>query len=613
MEAGGRASDGRTLAQRARAARERLEGLMDLLRQIEPALRERPAALEVAGILEELSVISEDLCQQNWALAEETRRYQALFDLAPEPYLTTDPEGIIQRANRAAAELFSISQKELVGRPLALFVAEDGKQQFYSQLTSLAEQEQRVRWRTTLRRRRVSRRDAPDDARLSVEADVSANAVRDESGGLTALQWMIHPTDGGESWTPERVAQELSRPDERLTLINRVGRELSATLDVGAVAERLLREVTSVIGAEGASVWLWDGRQEGSLVCQAVYHVGEALSPRGLCVAPDEGIASWAAHEGESVVVNATAEDERFSGTIDEQTGLSTDSLIAVPLRVRGKILGVVEVVNKRQGSFDGEDLFLIETLAASAAVAIDNAELVHQLEVRNHDLQAFGHTVAHDIKNSLGLVVGYADTLSESVADLSYEELVRYLGIIRKHGDKAALVVDELLFLAELSDSEVTREPLDMDGVVADVEDRLEELIERNGASIVAPEAWPEALGYGPWIEEVWTNYVTNALRHGGDHPQIELGADRDGHMVRFWVRDNGPGLSPEAQEGLFAPFAKRSLRSDSHGLGLSIVKRIVEKLGGEVGVESAAGEGASFWFTLSAASESGEQAEIT
>jgi hypothetical protein len=109
--------------------------------------------------------------------------------------------------------------------------------------------------------------------------------------------------------------------------------------------------------------------------------------------------------------------------------------------------------------------------------------------------------------------------------------------------------------------------------------------------------------------------NYITNALKYGGDPPQVELGADvvatgadpaaaADAH-VRFWVRDNGDGLTEDEQERLFTPFERlHQTRAHGHGLGLSIVRRIINRLDGEVGVESEAlpGKGSTFYFTLPA-----------
>jgi signal transduction histidine kinase len=151
---------------------------------------------------------------------------------------------------------------------------------------------------------------------------------------------------------------------------------------------------------------------------------------------------------------------------------------------------------------------------------------------------------------------------------------------------------------------TEVEIQPLDMDHLVSEVLQRFDSMVAEQQAEILAPQTWPTSLGYGPWIEEVWANYLSNAIKYGGQPPRVVLGATPmpDG-MVRFWVRDNGPGLEPESQAQLFTPFTRLALdNTEGHGLGLSIVRRIVEKLGGQVGVESTVGQGSTFYFTLPA-----------
>ncbi len=224
------------------------------------------------------------------------------------------------------------------------------------------------------------------------------------------------------------------------------------------------------------------------------------------------------------------------------------------------------------------------------------------ELQVRNEELDAFAHTVAHDLKNPLAIIISSANGLEHYNATLEDEERQELLGLIGHTAFKMDKIIDNLLLLGQVRKVEVQAEPLDMGAVVAEARQRLAQLIEEHQAEIILPDAWPAALGYGPWVEEVWANYLSNAIKYGGQSPRVELGAtaQSDG-MIRFWVRDSGPGLTQDQQARLFKSFTqRRQVRISGHGFGLSIVRRIVEKLGGQVGVESKVGEGSVFYFTL-------------
>lgn len=202
----------------------------------------------------------------------------------------------------------------------------------------------------------------------------------------------------------------LRRRNKELTLLNRVGQELSATLDTGQVGERLLQAVVETIGAQSASVWLWHETRVGCLVCRAVYRQDHNRSLINLYLKPGQGVAGWVAQNQESAIINNVKENPHFNPEIDKKTGFKTRSLLSVPLRVRDKTIGVLEVANKLDANFDADDLALAETLAASAAIAIQNAMLIEtlrdrttQLQTQNEELDAFAHTVAHDLKHPLG------------------------------------------------------------------------------------------------------------------------------------------------------------------------------------------------------------------
>jgi PAS domain S-box-containing protein len=217
-------------------------------------------------------------------------------------------------------------------------------------------------------------------------------------------------------------------------------------------------------------------------------------------------------------------------------------------------------------------------------------------------ELDAFAHTVAHDLKNPLGAVSGFADFILTDRQKMGEKELDECLTAIHEGARKMQSIVDELLLLAGVRKMEVKLEPVDMTVVVAGAWQRMQHMARELSPQIVLPATWRTALGYGPWIEEVWANYLSNGLKYGGRPPRLELGSDeRADGRVRFWVRDNGPGLDEAARQRLFTPFTRlHQARATGQGLGLSIVRRILEKLGGEAWVESRPGEGSLFGFTL-------------
>jgi signal transduction histidine kinase len=230
------------------------------------------------------------------------------------------------------------------------------------------------------------------------------------------------------------------------------------------------------------------------------------------------------------------------------------------------------------------------------------------ELEARNEQLDAFAHTVAHDLKGPLATMIGYTDMVRTYLHDLSPDEVRSHLASVLRTGDQMNRIVDSLLLLARvyrLEDVELDR--LDMGMVVQHALDRVRTMVISQGAEIVMPDdAWPWVVGYAPWLEQVWVNYLTNGIKYGGTPPTLTLGfeylpLDGETGVYRFWVRDNGAGLSEEEVDKLFVPLTRLEPdRAEGHGLGLTIVQRIVDKLGGRVGVAAQKGEGSTFWFAL-------------
>ncbi len=251
----------------------------------------------------------------------------------------------------------------------------------------------------------------------------------------------------------------------------------------------------------------------------------------------------------------------------------------------------------------------------ANDKLALRLDELEHyntELQARNRELDAFAHTVAHDLKNPLFAVLLHASWMQGGWRRVPENNVQESLNLIVESGLRLSSIIDELLLLSSVRKEEVRMTPLDTANIVAQAQERLSNMIQESQAEIVLPEhPWPAAVGYAPWIEEVWVNYISNGIKYGGQPPRVELGfGEWRNSQIRFWVRDNGSGLSPKQQARLFTPFERlNQIRVQGHGLGLSIVRRIVEKLGGEVGVESKVGRGSIFYFALAGIDESGSE----
>ncbi|HSJ55697.1 MAG TPA: HAMP domain-containing sensor histidine kinase [Anaerolineae bacterium] len=322
-------------------------------------------------------------------------------------------------------------------------------------------------------------------------------------------------------------------------------------------------------------------------------------------------------------------------------------SYVVVPLWSQDGLAGTLNLESTAPRAFTGDQITIAREVATSLAVAIRQARLharlqkeleervqaeialqrrTAALEAHNAELDAFAHTVAHDLKNPVSAIVGYAGVLRTRREALTADMEEHYLHVIAANARKMNTIIDELLLLASVrARGDVKTGPLDMARIVGEAVERLRHLVDEGHAELDIPTSWPLVDGYAPWVEEVWVNYIGNALKYGGQPPHVELGAVTDGQVpwrsayspvtiekrdtdplwtdAGFWVRDNGPGLTREECASLFTPFERlHQVHGEGHGLGLSIVQRIVQKLGGTVGVHSdgAPGNGCTFYFTL-------------
>lgn len=227
------------------------------------------------------------------------------------------------------------------------------------------------------------------------------------------------------------------------------------------------------------------------------------------------------------------------------------------------------------------------------------------QLMEQNAELNAFAHTVAHDLKHPLTTIIGMSSLLNQTSTLLSQLQQRQFMSEIHDSATRMNNMINGLLQLASLrSDIDIQCTQVDIQHTLDGALKNLSHFLQDHHAEIHVTTAMPKLVTNGQWVEEIWLNYLSNAVKYGGTNVPIEVGADAPSDTVpewRFWVRDHGDGVPESRQALLFTEFSRLHMaRDDSHGLGLSIVKRICRKLGGRCGCELAEGGGSRFWFTL-------------
>lgn len=215
-------------------------------------------------------------------------------------------------------------------------------------------------------------------------------------------------------------------------------------------------------------------------------------------------------------------------------------------------------------------------------------------------DLDAYARSVAHDLKNPLSGMMGLTDFIKMDISNHNFDEAYELLDMVHTQSRKMIEIVDELLLLSRIRKEDFKPVKIDMSLIVKAALKRSD----IQNATIELPDEWPAVLGQSQWVEEVWVNLISNAVKYGANPPKIVLGNEKATNgYYRFWIRDNGKGLSPESVARLFVDFERLGQEKiEGHGLGLSIVKRIIEKLGGKVFVtsENINGQGCTFSFLL-------------
>jgi signal transduction histidine kinase len=395
--------------------------------------------------------------------------------------------------------------------------------------------------------------------------------------------------------TPERQAELLGRYERIIEL----SRHLNAVLELPLLLQLIIEATRELTGSEASSILLVD-RKSGELFFEAATGAKSEEIQR-VIVPMDSSIAGWVVQHNEPVIIEDAQKDDRHFQQSDVITAFTTRSLIAVPLSVKGQVIGVLEAVNKTDGQFFGaDDVNLLTTMAAQAAVAIENERLFQQ-----SDLIA---ELVHELRTPLTAILAYSDMLLG--APVAPEQRVQFLETIRSEAERLTNLTNDFLDLARLSSgrAKLVRLEVNLARVVKMAVNvvRPQAIAKGIRISVRAPEDLPPVRGDEQRLHQVVLNLVSNAIKYNKPDGSVTVtvGVDSaDDNCVRVTVSDTGYGISEKNLEHLFERFyrvADAEGYARGTGLGLTIARQIIQVHGGEIEVESELDVGTTFSFTI-------------
>ncbi|NWG15885.1 MAG: GAF domain-containing sensor histidine kinase [Chloroflexi bacterium] len=401
---------------------------------------------------------------------------------------------------------------------------------------------------------------------------------------------------------------------ERLAQISLV---LNSTVRLEMLLGHVMDAAAEITEAEAASVLLWSS-QTRELHFAATTTVQRDQPLIGQTVPLAGSIAGAALQNNQIVQVDDTAGDPRHYNQVDQENRFQTRSLLAVPLTYQDRVMGVLEIVNKRALPWTDADREYAGILAAQAAVAIERAQLVDALRRANQELNEldqikndFIAIASHELRTPLAVILGYASFLQEEAEG----EMVEMVGKVVASGMQLRRIIEDLTNLRYLHQSagELKRARVPLAELIEEAVLDVNDMAEAKGhkLDVALPEARITVEVDRIRLAMALTNLLNNAVRFTPENGHIQVRTEERPDEVWVLVSDSGIGLEADQLERVFERFYQVEDSMTRHhggmGIGLSIVRALAEAHGGRVWASSPGlGRGATFTLALPLAESS-------
>jgi len=439
-----------------------------------------------------------------------------------------------------------------------------------------------------------------------------ATLVRNDKG--EPLYWLGVWTDITARKQAEEEQTDLVRlMTKRTTLLKtaaEVSRATSSILDLDVLLPNAVELIRNHFEYYYVGIFLVDEAKEWAVLSAATGEMGRHMLKIGHRLKVEESsMIGWCIGHGEARIALDVGEDAvRF---VNPHLPL-TRSEIALPLTARGSVIGAMTIQSAFPAAFSRVDITALQTMADQIANAIENARLftervglIGELEAQNAELERFTYTVSHDLRSPLVTIRGFLGYLHQDAASGDMIRFEKDMNRISNAVDKMQTLLNELLELSRVGRIANPPENVPFGDIIKEAGEMLAGSLEARNVHLEVSGNFPTVNVDRLRMTEVVQNLVSNAIKFMGDQPQPVIrigmkGVDADNKPI-FYVQDNGIGIAPQYHERIFGLFNRLDPSVEGTGIGLTLVRRIIEIHGGHIWVESDLGKGTTFLFTLS------------
>jgi signal transduction histidine kinase/CheY-like chemotaxis protein len=409
-----------------------------------------------------------------------------------------------------------------------------------------------------------------------------------------------------------QLYEDAGRRARETEAIAAVGRDITASLDLETVLGRIAASVGSILTRDSLAIFL--GNEDEDVFTAVAVSGLMAVALQATTIRRGEGILGSIIERGSAEIINDTSMDPRaihIQGTEDDEQG---DKLMAAPLFFRDHVIGVIAVWRgAAEPSFDGTDLAFLDGIGRQASVALRNAQLFGQsrsaqaeAETANRAKSSFLAGMSHELRTPLNAILLYSELLMDEVSDRGMSDLASDLEKIQGAGRHLLGLIDDILDLSkiEAGHMSVYLEDCDVPSLLAEVTATLESLIAKNGNQFLldADPSLRTLRTDQKKLRQTLFNLLSNAskfTRNGTIRMRVFRDPEHESRAC-FVVSDTGIGMNPEQMGRIFQEFTQAEESTSRNyggtGLGLTLCRKFVNLLGGEIQVESEPGKGSTF-----------------